>query len=193
MGLCFFSRHFSASNGWFARFQNEHQYSCQRARTVRRPIPTIKSSYIKYVFLDAIKEVFETYPRNLILNMDEMNAGQGHDHFFSLGHRNSGSRRIDCQYDNKTLLTACITITAEGYALPTCYLRKGKTRRCLEQLQLTGSEEGFSSASLSLRLSLVQLFTSNVVCVGCPTASGWSTSCAMLYYMEHVVLKYTQK
>ena len=62
----------------------------------------------------------------MIINMDEMNVGQGHEHFSSLGHRNSGARRIDCQYDNKSLLTA------EGYALPTLYLKKRKTPRCKE-------------------------------------------------------------
>ena len=154
LGLCCstISRHFTASNGWFARFQQVHHYSCQRARTVRRPIPTIKSAYIKFVFLDAIKEVFNSYPRHMIINMDEMNVGQGHEHFSSLGHRNSGARRIDCQYDNKSLLTACISITAEGYALPTLYLKKGKTPRCLERLQITQQEAGQCSLSLSCHL-----------------------------------------
>jgi hypothetical protein len=121
-----------------------------------------------------------------------MNVGQGHEHFSSLGHRNSGARRIDCQYDNKSLLTACISITAEGYALPTLYLKKGKTPRCLERLQITQQEAGSTMFVVSLLPfdCSVRLCSA---CTGCPTASGWSTSSAMLYYMEHVVLKYTKK
>ena len=132
---------FTASNGWLARFLHKYRLSVQRSRTVRRPV--ISDEHAQYVshFLETIKRVFEEYDPCLILNMDEMNIGQGDSHVQVIARRNSSNRRIKSQYDNKTSLTACLTIIYDGNVLRPMYTKRGKTQRALTALEINASRE----------------------------------------------------
>jgi hypothetical protein len=61
-----------------------------------------------------------------------------------------------------------MTITAAGVVLPTLYIKKGKTNRCLESLHCDGINE-----------------------IGTYSARGWSCEQVMLHYLHHVIVPYT--
>ena len=74
-----------------------------------------------------------------------------------------------------------------------CISRREKLLDVLKDCRSLNKKQVWQcSLSLSLQSFDCSLRTCSA-CTGYPTASGWSTSSAMLYHMEHVVLKYTKK
>jgi hypothetical protein len=140
---------FMASNGWLQRFMRDHRYSVQRARTIRRPIVTLQTYNYATWFLHQINHVFATYPPTRIYNADETNIGQLEDYVQVVGRINKPGRRVAMKYDKKTLLTACLTISAKGKVLPPLYIKKGKTARCLQSLGINPAfERGKTTCSV---------------------------------------------
>jgi hypothetical protein len=99
-----------------------------------------------------MKEIFNKYPPHLIVNMDEMNIGQGDSHIQVIGRKNDVQRRVKSNYDNKSSLTCCLTIAYDGTALKPMYTRKGKTNRALHALHIDD------------RVELGMFFTSLFIC-----------------------------
>ena len=170
---------------------------------------TSKSHWMTEFFLDEIELILQRYDRSLILNMDEMNVGQTDSHVDVIGKKNVVGRKVQSAYNAKTLLTTCLTIAADGTRLPPLYLKKGKTARCLRSLQVAATvEKGntpftrfiFTSDVLSRRFRFIYPCCSFTrvavlirVCTAYHTDNGWSTTLAMLYYLEKVVVEYTKK
>jgi hypothetical protein len=61
------------------------------------------------------------------------------------------------------------TISASGVVLPSLYIKKGKTKRCLTSLQCDGVNE-----------------------LSTYSERGWSCEAAMLHYLHYIVVPYTQ-
>jgi hypothetical protein len=79
-----------------------------------------------------------------------------------------GWRKVIAKGDPKKGITGLVTIAASGNILPTLYIKKGKTTRCLESLSCDGVDE-----------------------IGTFSNRGWSCEEAMLFYLHNIIVPYT--
>ena len=126
--------------------------------------------YERY-FLRTLHSLMKKYPRHLIINMDETMIRQVQGPKRVWGMKGVGVRRINTRSCVKNGITACISVVANGFHLPTFFIKKGTTPRSLSSLKLHTPE------------------MSHVRCTY--TKKGWSTSEAMIDYLYNIIRPYS--
>jgi hypothetical protein len=188
---------FTASKGWLFNFAKRNGLSSVRPRTAHRPSMTNLIRRYERYFLQKLTILRNKYPRHLIINMDEtmIRQVQGPKRVWGMKGKNStnfififssiiymvylsfylgiGVRRINTRCGVKNGITACVSVVANGYHLPTFFIKKGTTARSLASLQMSSTE----------------MRECNMRCTY--TKKGWSTSAAMIEYLEVVIRIYS--
>lgn len=145
------------------------RFSSQAPRVARRPVMTDALDSYRRLFLSQLQEYTHRIPSDLIINMDETMIRQVPAPNRVWGIRGAPWRLVKCHANPKNGITSCITVVSDGTSLPVFVLKKGKTPRCLDSLQLD-----------------------NKTAKGTFSPRGWSTSDAMRTYLDQIIIPYTK-
>lgn len=120
-------REFRASRHWRQKFFKRFRLSLRKPHPKRRPRedPAAVEAHRK-----RMDDIFDKYPRDHIINMDETSWKLINHGFLTVAVR--GSETVNCYFsgDPKMCLTAIAAVDAAGGKLPLWMLCRGKTPRC---------------------------------------------------------------
>lgn len=157
---------FNCSDGFIQAFKKLNRFSSRRSHYKRRPVFTEKQ---EQHWNEEIKHIFETVPRDRILNCDETSWRIYPNGILTWAEKGSNSVQTQIQGDEKECITVLATISSSGTKLPLLLIAKGKTNRC-EQSQLdnvvfhhaTHSENGWMTEhTFSQYLFLIREYMGN--------------------------------
>ena len=144
---------FSVSQGFIEDFKRRNFFSTRRAHPKKRPK---RDPAKEELFLQRVKEIFDTVDHDRILNVDETFWSCAPMDLTTWGRR--GDEQVDVQLDAKEKegLTVLACVTASCLILPLWLIAKGKTDACHEQL---GDPQGHLVAHSESGWTTVETFS----------------------------------
>ena len=117
------------------------------------------SEWIERQFLRSVKDAYNNYDHDNIINADETFCRTfPHSVTSVYGFTNNGreGRQVNIDVDDKQGITCMTTITASGRSLSPFFVKKGKTDRCIKDILAdailaTHSENGWMNETVAVK------------------------------------------